>query len=54
VSAGTTIIRVEKAGIERWIFNLAQQAPLAYGALAIGLALFAGWLAAAAFRLIKR
>jgi uncharacterized protein (TIGR02186 family) len=54
VSAGTTIIRVEKAGIERWIFNLAQQAPLAYGALAIGLALFAGWLAAAAFRLVKR
>ena len=54
VSRGGTTIRVEKAGIERWLFNLSRQRPLAYGLLSVALALAAGWLAAAAFRLVRR
>ncbi|CAN5717152.1 TIGR02186 family protein [soil metagenome] len=54
IHAGATTITVEKTGIERWIYNLSQRNPLAYGALSVGLALFAGWLAAAAFRLAGR
>lgn len=54
INAGTTLITVQKAGIERWIYNLSREQPLAYGALAIALALAAGWLANAAFRLARR
>jgi uncharacterized protein (TIGR02186 family) len=54
VSAGETNIRVEKAGIERWLYNLSRNEPLLYGLLSVALALFAGWLAAAVFRLLKR
>ena len=54
ISTAETEIVVQKAGIERWIFNLSQQRPLAYGIMSVLVALLAGWLAAAAFRLIKR
>lgn len=54
ISTGTTIVRVEKAGVERWLYNLAQQRPLIYGMVAVLLALAAGWLANTAFRLAKR
>jgi uncharacterized protein (TIGR02186 family) len=54
ISSGVTLISVRKAGIERWIYNLAHDRPLAYGALAIALALSAGWVAATAFRLLRR
>lgn len=54
ISTTETGIVVEKAGIERWIFNLSRQSPLAYGVMSVLVALLAGWLAAAAFRLIKR
>lgn len=54
ISTAETVIVVQKAGIERWIFNLSQQRPLAYGIMSVLVALLAGWLAAAAFRLIKR
>jgi uncharacterized protein (TIGR02186 family) len=54
IYAGSTTVTVEKAGLERWIYNLAHQRPLAYGALAIALALFSGWAAAAAFRFARR
>lgn len=54
VSAGSTAISVTKTGIERWIYNLAHRQPLLYGVLAVLVALAAGWLAAAAFRLIRR
>jgi uncharacterized protein (TIGR02186 family) len=53
ISTGETAITVEKAGIERWLFNLAQEKPLRYGVLSVALALVAGWLAAAAFRIAK-
>lgn len=54
ISSGETAISVQKAGIERWLFNLSQERPLAYGLLSVALALAAGWLAAAVFRLARR
>jgi uncharacterized protein (TIGR02186 family) len=51
VSAGETSITVEKTGIERWIYNLSRHEPLLYGLMSVALAIAAGWLAAAAFRL---
>ncbi len=54
VSSAATIITVEKTGIERWLYNLSRQRPLAYGLMSVALALAAGWLAAAAFRLARR
>jgi uncharacterized protein (TIGR02186 family) len=54
ISSGETSITVQKTGIERWLFNLAHQQPLYYAVLSLGLALSAGWLAAAAFRLARR
>ncbi len=54
ISTGATTINVAKTGIERWLYNLSRQQPLAYGLLSVALALFAGWLAAAAFALVRR
>lgn len=54
ISSGATTILVEKQGIERWLYNLSVDRPLAYGLLSVALALAAGWLAAAVFRLGKR
>ncbi len=54
ISSAATIIRVEKTGIERWLFNLSRNEPLLYGLMSVGLALLAGWLANAAFRLGRR
>lgn len=54
VTSGSATIVVEKTGIERWLYNLSQERPLLYGLLSVALALLAGWLAAAAFRLGKR
>ena len=47
------LIGVRKVGLERFIYNLAQDQPLAYGLLALALAVIAGWGASAAFRLIR-
>lgn len=47
------VIPVEKAGFERWIFNLSREAPLAYGLLSLVMAVVAGWGASAAFRLLR-
>jgi len=47
------VIGVRKEGLERFIFNLAQEQPLAYGLLSLALAALAGWGASAAFRLIR-
>lgn len=54
ISTGETTITVEKAGIERWLYNLSQDSPLVYGLLSVALALTAGWTAATAFRLWRR
>ena len=54
ISSTTTVITVEKAGIERWLFNLAHDEPLVYGLLAVALALLSGWIANAAFSYARR
>ena len=48
-----TVIGVQKVGVERWLYNLAQEMAWAYGLLALALAIVAGWSASAAFRLIR-
>lgn len=54
VTTGSATITVEKTGIERWLYNLAQQNGLAYGLMSVAIALTAGWVAATAFRIAKR
>ena len=47
------VIGVRKEGLERFIFNLAQEQPLIYGLISLALAALAGWGASAAFRFIR-
>jgi uncharacterized protein (TIGR02186 family) len=53
VDAFTQDITVRKVGLERWIYNLAHQQPLAYGILSLAIAIAAGWLASAVFRYLR-
>lgn len=53
VASQEKVIGVRKEGLERFIFNLAQQRPLIYGLVSLVLAALAGWGASAAFRLIR-
>ena len=46
-------ITVRKVGLERWIYNLAHDQPLAYGILSLAIAIAAGWLASAVFRYLR-
>lgn len=46
-------IPVQKVGLERFLFRLAQEKPLVYGILSLTIAIAAGWGASAAFRLIR-
>ncbi len=50
VQEQSTPLSIRKAGLERTIFDLANQQPALYGIIAIIIALTAGWLAAVAFR----
>jgi uncharacterized protein (TIGR02186 family) len=49
-SAQSWLLLAEKSGFERWVFRLAHQEPVAYGTLAIVLALAAGAVASALTR----
>lgn len=53
VSKYETSIEVRKVGLERWLYNLSRQQPLAYGLLSLAIAIAAGWGASAAFRLLR-
>ena len=53
VDSFETTIFVRKTGIERWLYSLAQDQPLAYGLLALGIAIGAGWMASAAFQALR-
>lgn len=53
VASEETSIDVRKVGLGRWLFDLSRDQPVIYGLLAIVIALVAGWLASAAFRLIR-
>ena len=46
-------IAVRKVGLERFIYNLAHERPLAYGLLSLFIAIAAGWMASAVFRYIR-
>jgi len=50
VASETTILNVRKFGLEAAIFDFAHRQSLAYGIIAIIIALFSGWLANAVFR----
>ncbi len=50
VAAQTSPLFIKKAGVERQIFDFAQNQPLFHGIAAVTLALLAGWLAAVIFR----
>lgn len=47
-------IRVEKVGIERWLYRLAIQQPFWYGLMSLAIAMAAGLIASAAFRALRR
>ena len=48
-----SIIDVQKVGLERFLFNLSREKPLIYGLMSLAIAIFAGWTASTAFRLIR-
>ncbi len=50
ISAQSTPLVVSKVGFGAEVYDFAYQWPMAYGALAVLLALFAGWVAALVFR----
>ena len=50
ISAQTSPLFIDKSGIERRIYQLAHTRPAIYGALAVIMAVLAGWLAAVVFR----
>lgn len=47
------VIDVRKAGLERWLYNLAMQQPLAYGVISLVMAMVAGWGASELFRRLR-
>lgn len=49
-----TPIEVRKVGLERWLYRLAKDSPFSYGFMSLAIAMFAGWAASAAFRLLQR
>lgn len=48
-----TEIDVQKVGLERFLFRLSRDKPLIYGIMSLAIAIAAGWLASAAFRLFR-
>lgn len=48
-----TAINVQKVGLERFLYRLSREQPLIYGLMSLAIAVFAGWAASAAFRLIR-
>ena len=49
-----TSIAVYKAGLERWLFEMSRNQPFWYGLMSLAIAISAGWLASAAFRVFAR
>lgn len=47
------VIGVRKAGLERFLYNLAHQQPFLYGVISLLMAAVAGWAASAAFRFVR-
>lgn len=53
VAQETAVVAVRKVGLERFIYRLAHDQPLAYGVLSIAIAIAAGWSASAVFRYLQ-
>lgn len=53
VDQHVTDIAVQKVGLERFLFRLSRDNPLIYGLMSLAIAIFAGWLASAAFRVFR-
>lgn len=49
-----TSIAVYKAGLERWLYETSRNQPFWYGILSLAIAISAGWLASAVFRIFQR
>lgn len=49
-----TRIDVRKVGLESWLSGLAHDQPVLYGLMSVAIAVTAGWLASAAFGLLRR
>lgn len=54
LDVATSIIPVQKVGLERFLFTSSRQTPLLYGIASLIIAIAAGWIASQAFRLLKR
>ena len=54
VSQLQTTIDVRKVGLERWLFSLSREQPMLYGLMSLAIAIAAGWLASAAFQVLRR
>ncbi|MCF2906582.1 TIGR02186 family protein [Octadecabacter sp. CECT 8868] len=54
VDSYETKIAVYKAGLERWLYDTSRNQPLLYGLMSLAIAIAAGWLASAAFRVFQR
>ena len=50
----TAEIPVHKVGLERWLYNLAQEQSLIYALMSLAIAIGAGWGASAIFGMIRR
>ncbi len=53
ISVYETAIDVRKVGLERWLFNLSRQQPMIYGLMSLAIAIFSGWAASTAFRILR-
>lgn len=53
VSTYETTIDVRKVGLERLLFSMSREQPLLYGLMSLAIAIAAGWLASAAFQLLR-
>lgn len=53
ISQYETSIDVRKVGLERWLFGLSREQPALYGLMSLAIAIAAGWLASAAFSLLR-
>ena len=54
IDSDTVPIRVQKVGLERWLYRLAIQQPFWYGLMSLAIAMAAGLIASAAFRALRR
>jgi uncharacterized protein (TIGR02186 family) len=54
ITSFTDLLGVQKVGLERWIYALAQEQAAIYGLLSLAIAIAAGWAASAAFNYLRK